>query len=91
MEASWTTVAFIYHVLSLSFRDDTRSESDRLTGFKSHERRYSVLGNLDSIQVAIYPYDNDSGPFSRGGDSGALIAGSLAEFIALLASGTWTD
>jgi hypothetical protein len=66
----------------------TRTTIGRLTGFKSHERRYSTLGYLDSVEVAIYPYDNDSGPFSRDGDSGALIVGSLAEFVALLTGGT---
>jgi len=65
-----------------------RTTNGRLTGFESHERRYSVLGNLNSVEVAICPYDNNSGPFCRGGDSGALIAGSLAEFVALLTGGT---
>ena len=59
-----------------------------LTGFESHQRRYGLVGNFDSIEAAIYPYDNDSGPFSRGGDSGALIAGPEAEFTALLTGGT---
>jgi len=66
----------------------THTTIGRLAGFESHVRRYSVLGNLDSVEVAIYPYNNDSGPFSRGGDSGALIASSLAEFVALLTGGT---
>ncbi|KAG5335861.1 hypothetical protein C0989_012704 [Termitomyces sp. Mn162] len=43
-----------------------------------------VHGNLEA---AIYPYDNNSGPFSRGGDSGSLIE-ALAEFVALLTGGT---
>ncbi|KDQ10479.1 hypothetical protein BOTBODRAFT_163776 [Botryobasidium botryosum FD-172 SS1] len=60
----------------------------RLNGFESHERRYSLLGKFDSVEAAVYPYDNNSGPFSRGGDSGALIAGPEAEFIALLTGGT---
>ncbi|CAE6419968.1 unnamed protein product [Rhizoctonia solani] len=66
----------------------TRTTIGRLTGFASHKRRYSVLGKLDSVEVAVYPDNSHSGPFSKGGDSGALIAGSLGEFIALLTSGT---
>jgi len=59
-----------------------------LTGFKSFVRRYSVLGPLDSIEAAIYPYDNESGPFSRGGDSGAIIVDAFGKFVALLLGGT---
>lgn len=59
-----------------------------LTGFESHQCRYDLVGTFDSVEAAVYPYDNDSGPFSRGGDSGALIAGPEAEFIALLTGGT---
>lgn len=55
-----------------------------LNGFKSFVRRYSVLGPLDSIEAAIYPYDNKSGPFSRSGDSGAIIVNALGKFVALL-------
>ena len=60
----------------------------RMTPFESHQRRYTFLGNLDSIEVPIFPYDNDSGPFSRPGDSGAVIASADAKFIALLTGGT---
>ncbi len=59
-----------------------------LTGFESHERRYDILGTFNSVEAAVYAYDNDSGPFSRGGDSGSLIAGPKREFIALLTGGT---
>ncbi|KDQ49643.1 hypothetical protein JAAARDRAFT_200650 [Jaapia argillacea MUCL 33604] len=60
----------------------------RLAGFESHQRRYGLVGTFDSVEAAIYPYDNGSGPFSRRGDSGALIAGPEGEFAALLSSGT---
>ena len=58
-----------------------------LNGFKSHCRKY--LGNTtdDSVEVVIFPYDNDSGPFSRGGDSGSLIVDPLGKFVALLTGG----
>ncbi|KAJ7200234.1 hypothetical protein B0H12DRAFT_1244484 [Mycena haematopus] len=60
----------------------------RLAGFDSHQRRYSLFGTFDSVEAAVYPYDSHSGPFSRCGDSGALIAGPEAEFAVLLTGGT---
>ena len=60
----------------------------RLNGLESHLRRHGVLGNFDSVEAAVYLYDNGSGPFSKPGDSGALIAGPEAELIALLTTST---
>jgi hypothetical protein len=59
-----------------------------LTGFESHVRRDFALSSRDSVEAAVYPYDNDSGPFSRGGDSGSIIVDALGKFIALLTGGT---
>ena len=59
----------------------------RLNGFKSYLRRYGLLGNFDSTEAAVFPYDNDSGPFSRGGDSGAAIVGANNDFVAQLTGG----
>ncbi|KAG8771551.1 hypothetical protein FRC19_003842 [Serendipita sp. 401] len=59
-----------------------------LTGFESHVRRYFALGSRNSVEAAVYPYDNDSGPFSRGGDSGSIIVDALGKFVALLTGGT---
>ena len=59
-----------------------------LTGFESHVRYYSTLGSHDSVEAAVYPYDDHSGPFSKGGDSGSLIVDALGKFIALLNGGT---
>jgi hypothetical protein len=58
-----------------------------LTGFESHVRRYFALGTRDSVEAAVYPYDNDSGPFSRSGDSGSIIVDALGKFVALLTGG----
>jgi hypothetical protein len=55
-----------------------------LTGFESHVRRYFTLGSRYSMEAAVYLYDNDSGPFSKGGDSGSIIVNALGKFIALL-------
>ncbi|TEB30724.1 hypothetical protein FA13DRAFT_1764439 [Coprinellus micaceus] len=60
----------------------------RLNGFESRKRLYSLIGNFDSVEAAVYPYDNDSGPFSRGGDSGAAIVGANNDLVAQLTGGT---
>lgn len=36
----------------------------------------------------MYPYDNDSGPFSRAGDSGAAIGGTNHDLVIQLTGGT---
>jgi len=59
-----------------------------LCGFESHVRRYYTPGVQGSVEAAIYPYDNNSGPFSRGGDSGSIIVDARGKFVALLTAGT---
>ena len=59
-----------------------------LNGFESHVRRYYPLGSRDSVEAAVYRYDNDAGPFSRRGDSGSVIVDDLGKFVALLTGGT---
>ncbi|KAG2063850.1 hypothetical protein BDR04DRAFT_1163241 [Suillus decipiens] len=44
--------------------------------------------SCDSVEAAIYPYDNDSSPFSRDRDSGSIIIDALGKFVALLTGGT---
>jgi len=67
----------------------TLSTIGRATGFVSHAREYfSNQTHQDSIEWAILPYDNDSGAFSRGGDSGSMIASSTGEFGGLLTGGS---
>jgi len=58
-----------------------------LNGFESRVRRYFALGKRDSVEAAIYPYDNDSGPFSRSGDSGSIIVDALGKFVVPLTCG----
>ena len=58
-----------------------------LNGFESHVRRYFALGSRDSVEVAVYRYDN-SDPFCKGGDSGSIIVDPLDKLVALLTSGT---
>lgn len=59
-----------------------------LTGFESHVRRYFALGSRDSVDAAVYPYDNGSSPFSRVGDSASMIVDALGKLVALLTGGT---
>ena len=63
----------------------TRTTVGRLNGFESRARRYGLFGNLDSVAAAVYTYDSDSGPFSRG--EGAAIVGADNDIVALLSGG----
>ncbi|CAL1713291.1 unnamed protein product [Somion occarium] len=59
-----------------------------LTRFMSFVRQYFPTGNLESLEVAILSHENDSGTFSKGGDSGSLIVSAVGEYVALLTGGT---
>ena len=58
-----------------------------LSGYLSHVRRYYPIGKVDSTEVAVHPHA-DSGPFSRGGDSGAIIVDARGRLVALLTGST---
>jgi hypothetical protein len=66
----------------------TNTTVGTLTKFMSFVRQYFPTGNQESLEVAILPHEKDSGPFSRGGDSGSLIVSTTGEFLALLTGGT---
>ncbi|KAJ3765566.1 hypothetical protein FB446DRAFT_677207 [Lentinula raphanica] len=59
----------------------------RLNDFDSYVRRYDISGYFDFVHAAVYRYDNDSGPFSRLGDSGAAIYGTNNVIVAQLIGG----
>ncbi|KAJ3821936.1 hypothetical protein F5880DRAFT_1485141 [Lentinula raphanica] len=58
-----------------------------INGFQSFKRNYCSLDQFDSLEVAVYPYNAKSGPFSARGDSGAAIVGTNNDIIALLTGG----
>jgi hypothetical protein len=60
----------------------------RLTGYETHARRYYGLRSFDSVELAVHPYDNHSGPFSMGGDSGSIIVDATGKFVGVLTAGT---
>lgn len=62
----------------------------RLTGFESKVRLYGLAGTFTSVEAPVLPYGKNKhfGPFSRGGDSGAMVAGPKGEFASLLTGGT---
>lgn len=61
----------------------------RATGSFSYAREYFTnQTHRDSIEWIILPYDNDSGAFSKGGDSGSMIATGTGEFGGLLTGGS---
>jgi len=66
----------------------TKTTFGNLIGFRSHLRRYVSLGSpRDSVEVTILPHPELPGPFSRGGDSGALIVDASFRFVAMLTGG----
>ncbi|KAI6152619.1 hypothetical protein BKA82DRAFT_4512578 [Pisolithus tinctorius] len=61
----------------------------RATGCFSYASEYfSNQTHRDSIEWAILPYDSDSGAFSKGGDSGSVIACGTGDFGGLLTGGS---
>ncbi|KAG8866413.1 hypothetical protein FRB97_003985, partial [Tulasnella sp. 331] len=66
----------------------TNTTVGTLTRFMSFVRQYFRTGNVESLEVAIFSHEHDTGTFSKGGDSGSLIVSTIGEFIALLTGGT---
>lgn len=66
----------------------TNTTVGTLTRFMSFVRQYFQIGNQESLEVAILSHEQDSGTFSKRGDSGSLIVSTIGEFIALLTGGT---
>jgi len=67
----------------------TKTTVGTMTKFRSHIRRYVPLGgHRDSVEVTILPHPELPGPFSQGGDSGALIIDASFRFVALLTGGS---
>ena len=54
----------------------------------SFVRKSFPTGNLESIELPIIPHENETGTFSKGGDSGSTIVSPLGEFVSLLTGGT---
>ncbi|KIO20956.1 hypothetical protein M407DRAFT_10635 [Tulasnella calospora MUT 4182] len=76
----------IRRVLKRGFATNTTVGS--LTKFMAFARKYFPTGNIDSLEVPILSHEDDSGTFSKGGDSGSLIVSPIGEFVALLTGGT---
>ncbi|OJT10160.1 hypothetical protein TRAPUB_13265 [Trametes pubescens] len=65
----------------------TNTTVGTLTRFMSFGRKYFSTGGIESFEVPILSHENDSGSFSRGGDSGSIIVSATGEFVALLTGG----
>ncbi|KAI0033279.1 hypothetical protein K488DRAFT_48055 [Vararia minispora EC-137] len=65
----------------------TNTTVGTLTRFRSFGRKYFSTGDMESLEVPILSHENDSGTFSRGGDSGSIIVSPTGEFVALLTGG----
>lgn len=66
----------------------TNTTVGTLTRFMSFGRKYFPTGDIESLEVPILSHENDSGSFSRGGDSGSTIVSTTGEFVALLTGGS---
>lgn len=66
----------------------TLTAAGDLSGFLSHVRQYLATGNTNSVEAAIHPHNKDSGPFSRGSDSGSFIVDARGRFVPPLTGGT---
>ncbi|KAG8690111.1 hypothetical protein FRC11_013734 [Ceratobasidium sp. 423] len=77
----------IRRVLKRGFTTNTTIGT--LGKFQSFVRKYFLSGGtLESIELPILSHENETGTFSKGGDSGALIVSPKGEFIGLLSGGT---
>jgi len=66
----------------------TNTTVGTVTRFMSFVRKYFPTGNLESLELPIIPHENETGTFSKGGDSGSTIVSPLGEFVSLLTGGT---
>ncbi|KEP49280.1 hypothetical protein V565_103710 [Rhizoctonia solani 123E] len=66
----------------------TNTTVGTVTRYMSFVRKYFPTGNLESIELPIIPHENETGTFSKGGDSGSTIVSPHGEFVSLLTGGT---
>ncbi|CAE6530617.1 unnamed protein product [Rhizoctonia solani] len=66
----------------------TNTTVGTVTRYMSFVRKYFPTGNLGSIELPIIPHENETGTFSKGGDSGSTIVSPHGEFVSLLTGGT---
>lgn len=66
----------------------TNTTVGNLLRFISFVRKYYISGTLESLELAILPHESQIGPFSRGGDSGAVIVSATGEYVGILTGGT---
>lgn len=76
----------IRRVLKRGFMTNTTVGT--LPRFMSFVRTYFTTGTLESLELAILPHESQVGPFSKGGDSGALVVSANGEFVGLITGGT---
>ncbi|KAF7301008.1 hypothetical protein MIND_00664200 [Mycena indigotica] len=76
----------IPRVLKRGFPTNTTVRT--LPQFMSFTRKYFTTGTLESLELPILPHERQVGPFSKGGDSGALVVSPAGELVGLITSGT---
>ena len=76
----------IRRVIKRGFKTNTTVGT--LPRFMSFVRKYFTTGNLESLEHPILPHESQTGPFSRGGDSGALVVSATGHFVGMITGGT---
>jgi hypothetical protein len=76
----------IRRVLKRGFKTNTTVGT--LPRFMSFVRKYFTAGTLESLELAILSHESQTGPFSKGGDSGALVVSATGEFVGIITGGT---
>jgi len=77
----------IRRVVKRGFKTNTTVGT--LSGFISYVRNYFPNDTTtESLELSILPHESETGTFSKGGDSGALIVSPKGEFVGLLTGGT---
>lgn len=72
----------ICHIFKCGFT--TNTTVSMLTKFMSFICKYFFTSNMELLKVPIHFHKQESGTFSKGGDSGSLIVSASGKFVALL-------
>jgi len=69
----------------------TNTTVGTLSKYMSFVRKYFPTGNIESLELPILSHEDETGPFSKEGDSGSLIVSARGEFVGLLTGGSGSN
>lgn len=58
-----------------------------MSKFISYVRKYDIPGNMNSLEIAIFPRDENSTAFSKKGDSGSAVVDGFGRFVGIITGG----